>query len=657
MHKSIINLLLVLFSLQGYTQNRSLDSLIHEFKTETVDTNKYNLCVKIAKAYSDSAYDKSLTYLNTALEIAQRSSDRNKLAQAYHQIGILYHKKGEFPTALKNYNDALIVHEYLKNKRGIGQMLNDIGLIYKTWGKYEKALEYYINALKLFDEIGDQESVSIASNNIGQIFYYRNDYEKAIEYFTKYLDFNKKNDYPRAVAGAANNIASAYMELNKLDLALNYYLLSLKIYDSLKIKLGVGVTNDNIGSLYLRQQKYIEALSYHNSALKIFEGSGSQSRTCVTLQNIGVANIKLRDYDKAIGYLERSLDLAKKLNLKETQKDVYANLSEVFQYNKQFEKAFACQTLYQQIKDSLINAETIGKIETIQAEYESQKKENELAEINKKLDYQKKLFLFFVVLFLVFLFLIVLAIRENIQKKKIINISKEQNSIVNRALNKLSGDYISLSNQIIDIKSLFSDTEIINSRVSVIDSPSYVSIQTDQIRCFAFATITNRSINYNVVLQSIIEFLKTGINEKIANSLFDRYISFIKNHSSWSIIIEDVDSVEIDFWIFDLTARKHIYIGSNKAYCLRNGVTVKLESNCEWSDARKDDVFYFISGELCDLSEQFDKNSIVKSVEKTLFGSTAKSFEDQKDILVISLDFIQSRLLDNNHISISAFKL
>ena len=123
----------------------------------------YKSCIEIASIYTDSAYDKSLIYYNKALDIAEKSSDRKKVAHVYHQIGYMFQRKGEFPTALANFNNALEIHQYLNNKKGIGQLLNDIGLIYRTWGKYDQALDNYFKALRLFDEIGDAGNGAMAS--------------------------------------------------------------------------------------------------------------------------------------------------------------------------------------------------------------------------------------------------------------------------------------------------------------------------------------------------------------------------------------------------------------------------------------------------------------------------------------------------------------
>lgn len=654
MYKSILQLLLVLISFQGLSQNKSLDSLINLLDNQKKDSNKYNLCLKIAKAYADSAYDKSLLYFNKALDIADRSSDRKKLAHIYHQIGYMYQRKGEFALALTNYNNALTIHEYLQNKKGIGQTLNDIGLIYKTWGKYDKALENYINALQLFDDISDAENGAMVANNIGQIYFYRNEFEKAIEYFKKYLEVNKKINYQRAVAGASNNIGSAYIELKKYDDALKYFTTSMKIYDSLDLRVGVAVIKDNIGSLFLRKNNFTEALRYHTDALKIFEGMGSQSRICNSLLNVGLAYSKLKKPDIAINYLNRSLDLAIKLNQKETQKDVYDALAQVNQEIKQFDKALSYYKLYTQINDSLLNAETIGKIETVQAEYETQKKEKELAEISQKLQAQKKILFLSSGVFLLFIFLLVLILRENSHKKKAIKNAQQKSDILLNTLTRSSNSLIQLVNQKNELSSFLSKYWFIKPTYQPNEDNNFLSFNNDSFISVAFISNNNRNNYAGLINFSVFEFLSTLEHQNFDGSLQDLYTDFISKHSSWNKIFENVNSIRIDFLMVDKTLYRYNYSGLGNAFRIHEGKITKLENCSGWHDISKNDRFFFYVV-YNDLVEPFDKERILSVLEKNLSASVNKSFEEQKEILKSSLDLQVNEYRNKVMASIFAF--
>jgi len=657
MRHLIIYITFGVFSFSGIAQDRTIDSLINSLKDEKVDSIVYKTCLKVAKFYTDSAYDKSLLYLNKALSLAERSNDRNRVAHVYHQIGNAYQRKGEFSLALVNLNNALEIHNFLNNKKGAGQLLNDIGLIYRAWGKYDKALENYIKALVLFDEIGDSMYGAIALNNIGQIYYFREEYDKSIEYFKKYLAVNKKSNTQRAVAGAANNIASAYLELKKYDDALDYYVRSMRIYDSLGIKLGVAIIKDNIGSLFLRKQQYNNALLYHLDALKFFEDLGSPPRICASLQSIGLVYSKLNNTELAIRYLNRSLSIAIKLKQKETQKAVYEALSDVYLQTKNHEKSLLNYKLYVQIKDSLLNAETFGKIETIQAEYDAQKKEKELAEINHQLYNQRIIIIISTGLFILFAFLILLFVRENIQKKKTILNSTIQTLNLYNLLDKTGSYLYSLQNKQELLSSVFEKKWTVHLNHE--SQHKYFLFQKDSFFCFAFISFQNLKGTSSLLYLSLSDFYNSLPHIYPDMDLKMLYHNFILNESNWNIVFENTDSFNIDFWIYNQDSQQTQYFGSNNAYFLNNENVLtnlknlnKKELNCNHGDR-----FYFFTSNTHSPSEESDLDLTYETLSKTIAKSSKISFEEQKEIFCNTLELIKAGDEYQRDISIFAFMI
>ncbi len=656
MKKFGISILFGFFFFQSQPQDRIIDSLVNCLNNQRIDSNIYKISLKIAKIYSDSAYDKALIYFNRALDVAEKSSNRKNVAHVYHQIGSMYQRKGEFPMALTNFNNALEIHKYLNNKQGIGQLLNDIGLIYRSWGKYDKALENYFNALKLFDEIGDEENGAMASNSIGQIYYYRSEYEKSIEYFKKYLIVNQRIKKPRAVAGAANNIASAFLELEKYDDALEYYVRSMRIYDSLKIKIGVAVIKDNIGSLFIKKKQYNDALLYNSDALRIFEEIGSQPRICASLQSVGLAYSKLNQPDLAIKYLNRSLNLAQSIKQKETQKDVYDALADVYIETKQYEKALSFYKLFVQIKDSLLNSESIGKIETIQAEYEAQKKEKELAEINQKLHIQKILAIFSVGLFILFIFLTSLIIRENLHKKKTLKHAEEQTRNLQSIITKTAQYLLTCQNNNVDLSSHFERVWHLNS--SKINSYTYIPFLNDSVLIVAFLSKGNPLL-IDIIKLSIFDFFHSIKNEDSNISIKDQYNNFISNAGLWQTALAGEKMINIDFWCIKKDFSQQQYSGTFSAFQINDqnqDSDLRINKN-NWVKVDKGDRFYFYTSSGLTAFNQNDQDLFQNTLYKTIANTIDFSFDEQKEIFSNSLELIDAGNDACFDISIFAFKV
>lgn len=657
MRKILLLLILSTSLILCTAQSSQIDSLVNSLKTLKVDSCIYNTYIKIAENYKDSAFDKSLFYYNQALEAVERTHQRKKVADVYHSIGYIYMSKGEFPTALSNLNNALNILEFIKDKEGIGQVLNDIGLIYKTWGKYEKAIENFHRALKIFDETGNEKFIAVVSNNIGQIYYYRNGFEKAIPYFTKYLDVNKKDKNQRAVAGAANNIASAYLELGKLDEAFDFYIKSMRVYDSLGIKVGVAVIKDNIGSLYLRKKQYNDALIYSIEASKIFEELGSQSRLCASLQSVGLAYSKLNQPDMAIKSLSQSLEIATKLKQLETQKNIYETLTDVYTQKREFEKALATYKLFSEIKDSLLNSETIGKIETIQAEYESQKIEKELAEVNQKYKSQKLLGLLSIGVIILFLFLTSLIIRENQNKKNIIKKSSNQLNNIYKVIEKFNKNHLTTQKDIVDSKAFFENYWLITSIEEnlLFFTPFYKKPNL----CFAFLSKGTINENEKIVKLAIIDFFNSSYSQNIDFSIKEQFSKFLANDETWGSFNFDKQILNVDFWCLNRESYQHFYSGTISAFHVneRNQISDLSNFSNVLFDLKKGDRLFFCTSNSLSSFILSDQTSIQSILNKTLEKSVELKFEQQKEILENSLELIEAGIGQNAKISILAIQV
>ena len=638
-----------------YAQTNPIDSLLKNLKDEKIDSNVYNAYIKIAGYYKDSAYDKTLYYYNKALDIVERTNQRKKVADVYHNIGWMYMIKGELPNALQNYNNALSILEFIKDNEEVGGVLNDIGLVYKTWGKYEKAIDYFLRALKVFEERGNPEFIAVISNNIGQVYYYREDYENAIIYFKKYLDFNKSVKKSRAIAGAANNIASALMEQQKFDDALNYFIISMRIYDSLNIKVGVAVIKDNIGSLYLRKKQYNDALKFSTEASKIFEELGSQSRLCASLQSVGLAYSKLNNKESALKFLNRSLDLAIKLNLRETKKSVYETLAEVYSQNKDYENALKNYKLYTEIKDSLMNAETVGKIESIQAEYESKRKEKELAEITKKFQNQKMLGLIAVGVIIIFLFLTSLIIRENQIKKSNIKKSSDQLSAIYKVMGKFNNNPILDTTHIVD--SFFNKHWFVKSIEN--EHQSFIPFYKEPNLYFALLSKGWIAENEGLINPAILDFFNSSFNEKHEMSIKEQFLYFISNDETWSVFKFDKQIFNVDFWYFNTITKHHLYSGNISAFHIneRNQIADLSKSANTLSELKTGDRLFFSTSNSLHSFILNDQNSIQNSISKTIEKSINLNFEQQKEILENNVELIEAGDGQNARISIFAIQV
>jgi tetratricopeptide (TPR) repeat protein len=632
-----INLLFFTIGLTEAFSNPYLDSLKTVISSASHDTARYKALNEIAIAYSDSSYMTSVFYWKQALEISQKDRNRIQLAYVYGRIGQMFFEKGEFTEALESYKNALAVYEYINDKKGRAMLLNDIGLVYKTWGRYEQAIDNYLKAIKLFQEIDQKDGVGVASNNIGQIYYYRDEYEKSIQFFSLYLNINEKTNNPRAVAGASNNIAAAYMALNKLDQALQYYNKALIIYDSLDIKLGVAILKDNIGSLFSQKNQFQEALTYHYRALEIFEELNVRPRIGYVLKNIGYAHYQLKNASKALDYLLKSKTIAEEYRQQETQKEIYFILSDIYFSIHNYKESLHYYKSFIEVKDSLHSIEAQESISKLELQFESDKKNQELALVQNKLDQQNIFGIVFGAIGILFLFITSIVIRDNVMKRS--------------SLKKLVADNKVLMKTLSGFKRQAGKLKAESIRFNVVTIPPVINAENnlsfflrEQLESTIIVTISlDKQEKDTPLFKDSCEAWLNGYMDKNPSPNIKLIVEELESISQKFKDIYSIKGSSILFNVLQINHKsKHLeFIGPNAAWVAKDGILTKvlseglipsnldIKSNCT--------IYLYASS---NKNNQNNTNlEIEKHIEKSLETTVNNTFSKQMEALQSTIDY------------------
>ena len=257
-------------------------------------------------------YPAALEYLNMALYISEKTSDKAGMAKALGNIGVVYEHLSDYPKSLEFSVKALSIDEELGNKEGVAASLGNLGNVHAYLSDYPKSLECYGKALSITEELGNKEGVAIHLGNIGIVHRYLSDYPKALEYYGKALSIAEELGNKASVAIWLGNIGIVHMFLLDYPTALEHYGKALSIEEELGNKAGVARKLSNIGNVHRYLSDYPKALEYYNKALSIAEELGNKAGVARHLGNIGRVHIDLYDYSKAQEYLEQSMSLHEK---------------------------------------------------------------------------------------------------------------------------------------------------------------------------------------------------------------------------------------------------------------------------------------------------------------------------------------------------------
>lgn len=351
------------------------------------DTTAVNKLLDESKGLTGTDSAKAITLSLKAKKMAGNIGFPKGEAYALKNIGMVYYLRGMYVETLDYWGQSLEVFEKIKDDVGTANMLGNIGAVYFNQGADEKALEYTLKALKLGEKLRDTVRIITTSINVGNIYHNKKD-PVALTYLLKAIPLVEISDYKESLVVITGNIGEIYLDNNDNHKAEEYFLKSIKAAEGSP---DAAFAYNGLGKVNLREGKFESALQNHNKARQLAEKVDETFQVVRALRGIadvyekqGNTTLALEHYNKARIFAEQMDDVKVEL------KDLYNDMSSVYERNKDYQNAFRLKTLYSDIKDTLYNLETRKKLNQLQFDFELSKKEGEIVLQEAKIKSEKQ---------------------------------------------------------------------------------------------------------------------------------------------------------------------------------------------------------------------------------------------------------------------------
>jgi signal transduction histidine kinase len=369
----------------------------NEFKTH--DTAYVNLSNEIAEGlnYYADAYDSALLFTDSALQVSHRLHYSYGEARAKCIKGEISISKSNFVKALDYIRQSRFLFDSLANKRGIADCILQTGIIYYTQKDYAAAISHFSQADNAYTELKDLKHVST----------------------TRYLK-------ALCLLGSEN-----YSEAEQL----------LKETEKMKSDLGDEKgryeCHWGLADLYLRSKQFEKSKQYYKECLRYFLTKENKSGIAVMQCGIGEVYLSLNKSDSAAKYFLLALAGAKSVHYTDVMVKSTQALTSLYARKGDFEKAYAYQSEYYSIRDSLYSDETAQKIANMEAEFNISQAQSEI-DFLKQLRSKDTIRFYLLVVIIVFLAVAVrLAFQRYRFKQKTNKQLQEVNDDLQSALQNL----------------------------------------------------------------------------------------------------------------------------------------------------------------------------------------------------------------------------
>lgn len=354
------------------------DSLEYMVSNTADSPEKVNTLIELAAAYYRSEASRSVEYGQQARDLAAAIQDTNGMAYAYKCIGLGYYFQGNYIEATLNWQQALRFFEAMENRNGVSNMLNNLGAVYFNEGDNNKAIEYYVESLRVSEEVGDSLRIVTALVNIGAVYIAkRATHGMALDYYMRALPLSEALGDHDAIGTSAVNMGQIYLGMEDDTSALFYFSKALDAFKRSEAG-NVPYAMLSLGRVYSFRKEFDKAIELQTEAMEL---AGSNNATLEVAQAaLGLADTYTDkgDIAMAIKFYKYAMERSKEIGASYTLQDSYNGLAQSYADVEDYPKAFEYQSLYNNIKDTLYNAEMDKRIQALTLNFEIEKKQGQI---------------------------------------------------------------------------------------------------------------------------------------------------------------------------------------------------------------------------------------------------------------------------------------
>jgi signal transduction histidine kinase len=400
-------------------QNQAIDSMYQVLKTTKNDTIRSNTHYELAWFLKLSDFQKAMAHMDTAMASYEKLKMPNQIALSHFQYSVLHRISGEYEKAIQSLDAYKAYIEKVKDTINLTYAHYEKGVIYSQKGDLEASLQEFYISNTLAEGAGNDDMAGNSMNSIGLVYNDLEKYEEAINAFEKVLVIYKRiNVTTEQLGDVYNGLGSSYKNLEKYDTAQKNYEKALDVYQNSNSEFGVAIANYHLGRIHIEQKQYKEAIPFLNLAYDIQKKNDFESEFIKTLSSLGEAYYELGDYKKSETILQEGL--AFEIENKLSAKELYFELYRVNAKINETDKALAFHEKYTLYKDSIYKQENIESINRLQQQFETEKKDKEIAMQNLELQ-EKEMqmnYLYGLSIFLLLLTFLLWFLYKQRQKRK-----------------------------------------------------------------------------------------------------------------------------------------------------------------------------------------------------------------------------------------------
>ncbi len=402
--------------------------------------------------YSDTfgelySLEERFSYIDEAIRLALRLKEDSVYTNKIYHKGVLHNINESPDSALYYFNKTIEWANKIGNDNLLLQAYHFKSRIFRNRGDLDRAYELLVEYEREATRLQDGVHMQTVAEAIGNFFTVKREDDKAIAYFKKALKLARQ--YNIDAYYSLSSLAGSYIDTDSIDLA------RLKLKEAVDEIERVYLEDEydqgyaykkmsahrTLGYLYAQKiQDYDSALFFFQLGLEEAEQLNHKESIAETRENIAQTYQTLGENRKALSTRLANYELLQEVSNINLRIQVEKHMAENYEVLGQYEKAIEHFKINRQLSDSMLNIEQLEAVARMETEFETEKKEQEIALLNARNDRQQARQIAFIVagsLLIIILAIVVFALKSKQRANRLITSQKESLARNNKKLKEL----------------------------------------------------------------------------------------------------------------------------------------------------------------------------------------------------------------------------
>lgn len=332
--------------------------------------------------------------------------------------------------ALKYAFDAYALAKQMKNDTLIASGLVVISNNYKSLGNYGQALTYALMAVPYYEKINQTMGSAMIATHIAGIYFKMENFKTAILYYQRALQI--KTEYIALSLAIYVNLGEIYRQMHHYDSALFYMQRYRTEAREHNFAYYDGQNYSNMGLVYAALNQTAQADSLISKAIDLLETNKDYLALTQTYLALAQIYVDQKAYPKALPLAQLAYQTADSNYYMGEQKRAALLLSQISEQNNTYAEAYYYLKTFNSLRDQIASDSVVSKLAEMRADFEIQKKEEEVLYLKRISRIKNLLALILIVGLLSVLILVRFLYIENKKRRQANRSLEEYNEELNQ---------------------------------------------------------------------------------------------------------------------------------------------------------------------------------------------------------------------------------